>query len=116
MRIGMRHQFVGLLGRGIEADRMVDGISFRERDLGIAAIDGATRRVGQMFDAMMSRALENVQEGGEIRFAVDLRVLDRIPHACLRGEMDDPLGAFSLEEMEGLLRVSEVELMMLVIR
>ena len=39
MAIGIRHQLVGLLGRGVEADGMVGLVIDRKRHLGVGAID-----------------------------------------------------------------------------
>ena len=39
MAVGVRHQLVGFLRRSIEADRMIDVVLHRERQLGVGAID-----------------------------------------------------------------------------
>lgn len=41
MRVGVRHQLVGLLGGGIQGNRVIDAVGGRERDLVVQPIHGA---------------------------------------------------------------------------
>src|SRR5688572_17979646 len=45
-----------------------------------------------MFNAVMPAAFQDVREADEIAVYVGLRILDRVPDACLRRKMDDALG------------------------
>src|SRR6188768_4064387 len=49
-----------------------------------------------MVSAHMTGALENIQESGDIRVHVCLRILQRIAYAGLSGEMHHPVGSFAL--------------------
>src|ERR1700738_2367139 len=60
MAIGMRHQFVGLFGRSVEADRMFRLVVDRKRQLGIGAVDRRRRRIDQMAASMVPAALQPV--------------------------------------------------------
>jgi hypothetical protein len=48
MAVGVRHQLVGLLGRGVQADRVVDAVVLGERHLGVAAVDAGARGIDQV--------------------------------------------------------------------
>ena len=45
MRVAVRHQLVGALGRGIEADRMVGGAGLAEGDVAVEAVDRTGRSI-----------------------------------------------------------------------
>ena len=51
-----------------------------------------------MLDAAVTARFEDVDEADQIRFDVRVRILDRVTHAGLRGEIDD---ALRLEFREG---------------
>ena len=44
-----------------------------------------------MLDAVVAAALEDVHRPDDVGIDVGVRVLERVAHARLRGEMDDPL-------------------------
>ena len=85
----MRHQFVGLLGRGIKTDRMVDIVVYRKWQVRVGAIDRARRGKDEMIGSTMAAALENVEKAGEIGVEISVRVLQGVANAGLRREMHD---------------------------
>ena len=39
MTVGVRHQLIGFLGRGIKVDRVIDVVMLRARQPGVSAVD-----------------------------------------------------------------------------
>ena len=74
MAVSVRHQFVGLFGGGIQADRMIDAISDRKRDLSIRSIDRTRRRIGQVRDLLMPTAFEYVYKADQIGIHISVRI------------------------------------------
>ena len=70
---------------------MVDVLMHAERHLGVGAIDRARRRINQMLDAVMTAALEDVQEADQVGIDIGVRIVERVADAGLRGEMQDAL-------------------------
>ncbi len=91
MAVRVRHQFVGFLRRRVQADRMIDRIAHGKRQLAVGAVHRTRRRVDQMLDAAVTARFEDVDEADEIGFDIRVRILDRVAHAGLRGEIDDAL-------------------------
>ena len=87
MRIGVRHQLVGLLGGAIEAQRMVDIVGGSERHAGIATVDRGRRRVEEMPASGMPATFQHVEEAADIGVRVGVRVDQRMAHAGLGGEI-----------------------------
>jgi len=84
----MRHEFVGFLGDRIQAHRMIDVVVLGKRHPGVAAIDARAARVHEVPDLVVPAAFQDVDEAGKVAAHVRLGVLQRIAHACLRGEVD----------------------------
>jgi len=97
MRVAMRHQLVGLLGGGIEADGMVDRVVFAEGDLLVAAVDAGAGGIDQALDFMMPATFQNIQVPRQIGLLVSKRVLERIAHTRLRRQVADEIGFMLLE-------------------
>ena len=93
MAVGVRHQFVGLLGRRVEADRVVDAVVLGERHLGVAAIDAGARGIDEVLYLVVAAAFEDVYEADQVAVDVGVRILDRVADTGLGGEVDD-LGRF----------------------
>ena len=75
MAVAVRHQLVGLLGRGIEADRMVDVVRLGERQLLVAPIDARTRGIDQMAHAGLPAAFEDIDETKQVAVGIGQRIL-----------------------------------------
>lgn len=89
MRVAVRHQLVGFFGGGVKADRVIDIVFDAEGKFFVGAVDGARRRVNQMFGFVMAAGFEDVDEAGDVALGIRARVIERIADAGLRGEMDD---------------------------
>ena len=83
LRVGMRHQFVALLARRIQTNRIVDLVVFTVRDLAVQAINRTGRRIEQMLHLVVAAGLKNVEEADHIALHVGIRVRDGIAHARL---------------------------------
>ena len=44
-----------------------------------------------MLDPVMAAAFEHVQEAGDVRIDISVRMVERVADPCLRGEMHDAL-------------------------
>jgi hypothetical protein len=88
MAVGVRHQLVGLLGGRVQADRVVDAVMLGERHLGVAAVDAGARGIDQVLHAVVAAAFEDVGEADQVAVDVGVRVLQRVAHAGLGGEVD----------------------------
>jgi hypothetical protein len=71
---------------------MVDVVVLGERHLLVAAVDAGTRRIEQVLDAVVATALEHIHEADQVAVGVGERVLQRVAHACLGGEVDHRVG------------------------
>src|SRR5712691_571174 len=89
MRVGMRHQLVGLLGRTVEAERVIDVVRRPERHPGIGAVDRRGRGVDEMPAARVPAALEHVEEAREVGRGIGMGIDQGMPHPGLRREVDD---------------------------
>jgi hypothetical protein len=85
----MRHQLIGLLGGGVEADRVIDAVMFGERHLGVAAVNTGTGGVHQMRYFVVAAAFENIGEADDVALDVGVRILQRVTDASLRGQVND---------------------------
>jgi hypothetical protein len=89
--VGMRHQFVGLLGGRVHAHRVVDAVLDGERQLAVVAVDRTRRGIHQVLDAVVAAGLQDVHEADDVALDVGVWILQRVAHAGLRGEVDHPL-------------------------
>ena len=89
MAVGMGHQLVGLFGGRVQAQGMVDRVVDRKGQFFVRAIHRARGGVDEVLDARMAAAFEHVGKADEIAVDVRGRILQRIPHAGLRGQMHD---------------------------
>ncbi len=88
VRVAVRHQFVGALGRRVEAHRMVDRIALRKRHLVIAAVDAGAAGEHQVSDAVMPAGFEDRRAALQVAVDVAERSGQRVAHAGLRGKVD----------------------------
>ena len=91
MRIAVRHDLVGLLGRGVQRQRVFGRLVLGERHPGVGAVYRAGRGEHQVLDAVLTATFEHMQEAGDVAADVDVRVLRGVAHAGLRGEVDHAL-------------------------
>jgi len=91
VRIGVRHQFVGLLGGGVERNGMVHVVMHREGIVRVEAVDGTAGGIGQVGGARMPAGFEDMQEADQVALDIGAGVRQRVAHAGLRGQMDDPV-------------------------
>jgi hypothetical protein len=105
----MRHQLVGLLGRGVEADRVIDVVMLRKGHALVAAVDAGTAGIQEMLDAVVAAAFENIDETDHVAVDVGMRILQRVAHAGLGGEIDHALRALDGEQIGDAGPVGDVE-------
>ena len=110
LAVAVGHQFVGLLGGGVQGDGVVDLVVLAVRDLGIHAVDAGGRGVNQVFYLIVPTRLQDVQEPHEIALQIRIRVRDAIPHPRLRGEIHDLVELLRREEFIDGLLVGQVHL------
>ena len=71
---------------------MVDTVVLREGQLGVAAVHAGAARVGQVLHLVVTAALQDVQGALDVGIDVRVRVGQRVAHACLGRQVDDPVG------------------------
>ena len=109
--IGMSHQFVGLLGGGIETDRGVHAVVLAERELGVTAIHTGTGGIDEPRPGLGVPAdLEDVEEAFEVRLLVDERVVKAIAYASLGRQVADGSGTGFRNQIAKTGQVAQVHL------
>ena len=84
-------QLAAALGRGIERDRIVDPVIDRERLLLVGAIDRGRARIDETAQPLEpARRFEHHDLSHHVRAHIDVGIDQRIAHACLGREVDDP--------------------------
>lgn len=92
LRVAMRQQLVRFLRRGVERHRIVHLVVGRERHLLVAAVNRGGRSVYEMLHGIVPARFQNVVEADQVRFDIDVRVVDRIADARLCREVHDDRG------------------------
>ena len=87
MAITMRHQFIGPLGGGIQAHRMIDRVVSRKWLLGIGPVDAGTAGIHEVPGLLRTATLHDVDEGGQICTHIGVRIEQGIAHPRLRRQM-----------------------------
>ena len=100
----MCEELVALLGRRIQAHRIIHPVVRAERHLLVAAVYAAGTGVDQVLHRMMTASLQDVVEPDHIALDVGIRVLDAIANTGLSGKVHDDIEVVFLEEVidEGL--------------
>ena len=111
MGVALAHQLVGLLGRGIERDGMIDPVFDPERQRLVAAIDRRGAGIDEMLDLAMAGQLEHVDLAHQVGADIGLRIDQRVADARLRAEMDDPVEPVRRGEGLQRLLVAEIDLL-----
>ena len=97
----MRHGFHGLLGGGVERQRLVGPICLGERDLLIRAVDRTCRSEQQVLGPHVLGKLQHIPRPNQVGVDICLRILEAVANARLGGEVKDHLG---LGEIGGTLQ------------
>jgi hypothetical protein len=71
----MGHEFIRLLGSGVEANGMIHAIVLGKWQLLIAAIDTGAGGIDQMPNAVVSATLQNIHEPRDIGLDVSMLIL-----------------------------------------
>ena len=108
LRVGMRHQFVALLARRIQTNRVVDLVVFAVRDLAVQAINRTGRRIEQMLHLVVAACLENIEEADHVALHVGIRVRDGVAHAGLCREVHHLVKLFCGKELVDRFLVDKV--------
>ena len=75
VRVGVRHQFVRGLGRGVQRARLVDALVFGERRRRRIAIHRRRTRIHQVLHAAMPAQFEHVDEADQVAVDVGVRIV-----------------------------------------
>ena len=94
----------------VQRQRVIDAAVHRERHVGVEAVHRAGRREYQVLCAIVAATFEHVERASDIAVDVGLRILERVTHAGLRGEVDDAREFFAREQRFHAALVGEVHL------
>ena len=124
----MRQELVGLLSGRVEGDRVVDFVFHCEGHFFVAAVDGGAGGVDKVLDACVgdvprggglrggglageivgvAAGFEDVVEADQVALDVNVRVVDRVADARLRGKVHNDLGPVCLENAVDQLLVGD---------
>ena len=110
VRVGVRHQLVGLLGGRVEADGVIHGVNGGKRHLGIHAVDRAGRGVDQVLDPVVPAPLQHIEMAHQVGFGVGMGILQRVAHPSLGSQVDYPIEALLGKQCRHSLAVGQVQL------
>ncbi len=108
MAIAVRHQFVGALGRSVEADRVVDPLVLGERQCVIGAVHARTRRIHQMRHARMPASFEDATKCIDVVAQVRSGIFKGIPNPGLRRQVHDVCKFALAEQLRRRARIRQV--------
>ena len=108
--VAVGHQFVGLLGGGVEADRIVHLVVFAVGHLGVESVNRTGGSVDQVTDLVVPAGLQDVQEAHQVTLEVGVRIGNAVSHARLRGQVDDFVELLRLEKTVNRRLVGDVHL------
>ena len=90
MRVGVAHQLVRPLGRGIQRNRLIHPVGLPERHLGVRAVDRRRAGIDQMPQRRQPpRRLQHHQMTHHVGLHIGIRIHQRMPHPGLRRQMHD---------------------------
>ena len=87
LAVGVRHQLVALLRRGVERDGIVDLVGLAVWHLRVQAVDAGGRGVNQMPYPVVAARFQDVQEACQVRLQVGVRVCYAVSYTGLGGEV-----------------------------
>ena len=99
MAVGVGHQFVGLLGGGVERHRMVDVVVHRKRHPGVGAVDRTRRGIDQVLDPGVPAALEEIDKADQVGVDVGVRVDQGIADPGLGGQVHHRIKTVLVEQL-----------------
>ena len=91
-------------------ERMIDVLIDGERHVRVGAVDRTGGRVDQVLDAVVAAPFDDVQKAGHIAVDVDMRIVDRMAHARLRGEMDHAVEFLGREQGLDTAAIGQIQL------
>ena len=110
LAVAVGHQLVGLLGRGVQGDGIVDLVVLAVRNLGVHAVNAGRRSIYEMLHPEVPAGLEDVQEPDQVALQVRIRIGDAVADAGLGGQVHDLVELLLRKEpVDGLL-VGQVHL------
>lgn len=89
--IGVRHEFVGFLGSCVQADRVVHTMVLAKRRGGVATVNTGAAGIHQVFNPVVSARFQHIHEPQQVGVDVGMRVRQRMSHAWLSCEVDNPM-------------------------
>ena len=110
MRIGVGHQFIGLLGGRVIADGVIHGIAFSKRHLGIAAIDAGAAGIDQMSDLVLAAALQDIAKAQQIGVGVIVGLVNGVAHTGLSSEVQNLGWSHFVKQLGHALAVCYIQL------
>ena len=108
--VGVGHRLVGLLGGCVEGQGMVRRVAGGERQPGVGAVDGAGGGVDQVLDAVAPTSLQDMGKPDQVGVHVGHRVLQRVGHPGLGGQVDHSVEAAGVEVFGDGWGVAQVDL------
>ncbi len=108
--VGVCHQLVGLLRRGVQRQRMIHVLVHAERHRRVGTVHARRRGVREVLHAVVPAALQHVHEADHVAVDVGVRILDRVPHSGLCREVDHLLESTGGEQRVHPCPIGDVEL------
>ncbi|MNP06278.1 hypothetical protein D3C76_982530 [compost metagenome] len=87
MAVTVGQQFIGTLGGRVQRNRVIDRIFDAKRQAAVAAIDRTARGIDQVPGAMVPTGFQHIEEAHQVRLGVHIRLVQRITHAGLGGQV-----------------------------
>ena len=94
----MRDELIGLFGRRVKSQRVINAFGHGKRHPGMRAVDRTGRCVHQVLHFVVSTSFDDMQEPNQIRVDVGMRIFNRITHAGLSCEMYYAIESMRLED------------------
>ena len=114
--ITVGEHLVGLFGRCVQAHRMIGVMLGRKRLLSIQSINARAAGKDQVLDLLMPAAFENRQRSVDVRLGICERILERITHSGLGGQVHDAIESARSKQSRDALTVLQMHLVKLKIR
>jgi hypothetical protein len=109
MAVGVRSDFVGLLGGGIQGDGRIGLVAFGERQFLALSIYRRGRGKNEVPDGMLTRALEKIQKPFVVGFLVRKRGDKGVANTGLGRQMADPGNRMSFEDPFEILKIADID-------